>query len=334
MLIQANPSYRQIVYYMSVEYRMKQYHQHFQPESVRGELLQQGYFTPKIVYSFEPLTAMIEQQEYTLEAGQAADTVSFITSKLDEGYCLFASVDRFYYPSGREAQRFHLVHPVFIYGYDETRGCFLTIEDCILPGQMEYYELPYHSFYASCDHFHGLGQNITVTICRVKQPLTGLGEREVMVAEARKMCTGLLDQGVFYEEQYDLYYHMGLDSLDAFLKEMDVFCANTEELSLYKIRMLQFQQLHLRNIHLVRYLVEQGELASSTAEPLLNQYTKLHDEWNRYRQKSFIFFAAKKVSGVADQVKLQRLKEQLSELRDMEREAAVSFLMLLDPTYV
>lgn len=333
ILLEKDESYRGIIQHLGVSYVKKISTQSFDSEGTRSNLAAQGLFSPKIKYSYRMLENLIEQEDYRLEGVIPQEVERFIISKLDMGYCVFASVDRYFYPSGRESGRMHLIHPVFIHGYDEREQYFHTIEDCFTPGKMEYYDLPYYSFKDSCRHFADQDQMITVNICRAKQDLKSLSQLEDPAHIAISMCENLLKGGNVYEEKYDLYYNTGLACLDAFIHELKEFFYKIEEYSIYKSRVLQFQQLATRNQLIVNTLKDKGVLSAQLADTLITAYSILHDEWELFKNKSFTLLAAKKRSGLPDADKLEWLVHQLAQIKTLEESAASQFIHAVNAGY-
>lgn len=166
MLMCWDESYRDIIFYAGISYRKKLLNQIFNYDGERERFLDEGFFTPKVIYTIDLLNSLIEKEITILTSDQ--EVLNEIKSALRNEYCVFVTVDRYFYPAGREAGKYNMIHPVFIYGYDDSSKTLKTIEDCIIPGTLAYYDLPYQCLLDSCRDFieNGKSVEITVDLCQ------------------------------------------------------------------------------------------------------------------------------------------------------------------------
>lgn len=315
-------SFKDITCHLDKVYLKKVVDQTFSSEDIKLKMLQEGFFFPKVKYSFEPLQSLIHRDRKELDSGELSDINDYVKLKIHDGNTVFLSVNRFFYPLGREANRTHLIHPVFIIGYDDDKQSFIAIEDCISPGTLDYYELPYESVNLSCESISQSGKKVIVTTCKVKKQEALMFEHQPQPKIVVNRLHQLLNGGREYNENYDLHYDVGLSCLESFTDELEFLIENLRDASLFKIRILSFFQTHGNNLALIKLL----RLNPDQANKLVQKYSELQAEWELFKNQIFYAYAAgsKKAAN-----KLPSLRQQMVHIKNLEEEAAVNFLEIL-----
>lgn len=327
MLLQRDVSYNNILLHLGVKYYYKITDQVFNYEGEKERFLNEGFFTPKIMFSLGNLEKLFEQKPFSFNSYDRNQLHEFITSGIQEGYCLFLKVDRYFYNDGREAGKTHMFHPVFIYGYEDNAKSYHCFEDCIIPGTIDYYKLSYSSVDQSCLSFIENGDVIDGMLCRPIADLPQLEHSETPINEAIRMSEGLLEGGV--DTEYNLLYQTGISGLDSYSKEYAELFNKMQEFSLYKMRILQFQQLHMRNQQLIDYLINNKLIDPQRGKQLYFQYQSLFEVWGHFKRKSFGELAKKKIKSIGNSEEtIMDLARQLSNIRVMEEKAVYEFLSL------
>jgi len=324
MVIEASPSLRRIPLLMDAEYHKTITDQAYRSEADRLKMLSEGYLFPTVEYSMDALYRYVKETRLSVPY-QERELDNVIKSNLHDGYCVFLTVDRFFYPSGREAGRTSLIHPVFIIGYDDKLQCYRTIEDCILPGTMAYYDLPYSAVRQSCEQSKAEGRDIKISLCKPMR-----GDLTVDPAIARTKAIAMLlqlleDTSVFYNAQYDLHVHRGIAGLERYRDEFIHLFANLKDDSIYKLFTLRFQQVHRRNQQLIAFLHESGYLNKQDSVKLIPLYKSLESSWDLYKKRSYYHLA----SAERKEKDSQALSQRLYDIIALERLTARAFMKAL-----
>ncbi|WP_127530219.1 hypothetical protein [Paenibacillus kobensis] len=326
MLIAFDDSYKDIILHAGVKYHYKLQIQQFNYVGEEDKFYDEGFFTPKVMFSLDLLDQLVEKKSFTFRNNDSNHVDGFLKASLDEGYFIFLRVDRFFYPKGREAGKYHMEHPVFIYGYDDTQKCYQTIEDCMIPGTMDYFPLPVSAVQTSCRSFIESGKEIEVILCKPNDRSKGRLNKVTPLYEAIKMCKESLAEGE-YGTEFNLLYYTGLKGLSIFATEFVELFARMVEPSLFKMRVMQFEQLHQRNINLVQYLARHDYIETTNANALCRQYHDLREKWGFFKRKSFEFIARRKLrnsSLLENRRDLQMLADHLFVIVQQEEDAVNS----------
>jgi len=322
MLTSMDEANENLLYVMHVNYLKKTLHQQIQGTELREKLLHEGYYFPKVKYSLDSVERLIEMQSVTFEECRTEAIYDFVKTHLSRGYFVFLSIDRYYYPTGRESGKLHMVHPVFIHGMDDAKQIFYAIEDCILPGTMQYYELPYRSVQASCQHFETSGQAVEATVCKPIAAFSDYYNHDDIVQAAAGMAQGLLGSEKIFDHSHELFYDTGLSSLENCAEEFVALWESMQEYSLYKMRVHQFQQVHVRNMGLMERLSTLRGVHAGKLSSLMVYYRTLHDHWKVFKEKSFKLLALRKLSNGTFRKELELLTRQLKTIRMTEANVA------------
>lgn len=312
-------SFKDMIFFADVSYRRKLPESIVNNDELLNQFLREGFFTPKVVYTIELMDRLTEKKRSVLVGDW--EVLNEIKTALQNDYCVFVTVDRYFYPSGREAGKLHMIHPVFIYDYDDFSETLKTIEDCMVPGTLAYYDLPYRSLLDSCRDFVEKGQSVEITACKPAFLAKSLVDIDPPLRKIARMCEELLDENGKAHE-YNLVYQTGIKALSDYSDQFVAFIAALEEFSLYKLRVFQFQQLHGRNVKLLRFLRQAGHVRDSRLESLSERYQDLHDRWRSFKDRSFIELARKKVNKTMDHNRLMELSNQLKEIVQRETDTA------------
>lgn len=332
LLIGANEGFRRIPLYLDVQYAKKMTDQTFDAEETRTRLLAEGFMIPKVSYSMDVFKDFLLSEEIELESNELEKTLELVRTAIGEGFYVFLKVDRFFYPSGRESGKTHLIHPVFVYGYDDGNRQLRVIEDCMMPGTMDDYLLPYESVARSLDHLIG-EHRVTLVRCKsADRRVPSFEDPLAPVRAATAMARRLLEGKPFYLEQYDLHYHGGLASLDSYVEELELLFGRLEDRRMFGMRTLAFQQVHGRNANVVRFMLERDMADPDKAEKLVQSYGQLRKQWEIFKIKSYYLLDAKADDpSIIDAERCRPLHARLTNLRALEEEAAEKLARLCEP---
>lgn len=332
MLMCINDSFKNIIFQAEVTYHNKYINQKFNYDGEEKKFFIEGFFTPKVMFFIDFLDQLFEKKEYIFNEYNPIILHDFIKKALDNECCVFFKVDRFFYLDGREAGKYHMEHPVFIYGYDPSKQCFKTIEDCKIPGTMQYYNLPYSVIEASCKDFISKGESIEfeVVLYRQDNNFDLMSNKEVSLLNAKKMCNNLLAHGGVATE-YNLLYETGLAGITSYAKNFIDLFSEIEEFGVFKTRVAQFQQFHARNVNLIKHLNKHGYINDPDSKDLCDQYEQIRSLWGDFKQKSYQLIARKKLNIRTSHIKndLFFLSMIIYEIVKYEREALNTMLRVL-----
>ncbi|WP_342479066.1 hypothetical protein NYE24_15790 [Paenibacillus sp. FSL H7-0350] len=330
MLMCTDEKFKDIIFHAEVTYHNKIIDQKFNYDGEEEKFYVEGFFTPKVMFFMDFLDQLFEKKELSFNEYNPMFLYDFIKKAINDGYGVFLKIDRFFYFDGREAGKYHMEHPVFIYGYDPSPQIFKTIEDCRIPGTMQYYDLPYSVIKASCEDFISHGKNIEVVLYKPNNNFDLMGKREVSLLQAKKMCNNLLTHGGLGSE-YNLLYEIGLAGIKTYGKNFVDLFSKIEEFGVFKTRVAQFQQFHIRNVNLIKLLNEYGYINDQDSKDLCNRYEQIRSLWGSFKQKSYQIIARKKLNICTSIMKdeLISLSMIIGEIVKYESEATNKMLKVL-----
>lgn len=316
MLINENKSFRNISLHMDSMYLKKVYNQSYSSENIQGELVSSGAYFPKIEYSLDMLDELIDS--YVEEfSNLESDVHQCIKSALCDGFYVFVTVDRYFYPSGVNSNISHLYHPTFIYGYDEEQQCYLALEDCVVMGKMDKYRIPYYSVDASFEHLINANKPIKLRLCKVNESAKGF-QHELEFQRLIEVLERSLAGTPKYNEDYDLHYHTGMDALDSYLSEFIFLFSNLGADDTYRTRTLSFCQNHTRNIEITHKIRDNYDINVLQIE---KKYLELYKMWKSFKNSSFYFLEKRKVGYSISSKNMLELHSKLEIITEMERNA-------------
>jgi len=332
MLMAREESFKQVTLYLKVKYIKMVFDQHYSSPEAKEKMITEGFMTPGTDYSFDIMNELIEMERKHFKLIRFHEFMQMIKNALRDEIFIFLQIDRYFYPNGREAGVTHMIHPVFIHGYNDEEECFHAIEDCVNPGIMEYYTLPYSAVKKSFEHFVRNDEEITVTFCKTRNQdvlETFFDNKIIPLMEAREMAASLLEDVTIYKEEYDLHYHSGVASFDYFGSELEELYNRIRDRSIFGIRLLSLQQVHTRNQDLIRFLQENQFVDAGKADSLISLYHQLHKEWAIFKGKSFYTLELRDSSGQSiSPSHIDALKDRLKTIRSLEETAAHHLLSL------
>ncbi|GEM_PF-1053588 len=323
-LISRSETSRMLPLAMEASYIKMLTDQHYDSENDRRTMLTGGNLFPTVEYSSDIIKDHFEirYKEYQ----EYKEIIESLKSSLADGLSTFLMIDRYFYPSGREAGTLHLAHSVFILGYDDDKNMFHAIEDCVTLGVLSYYDIPYESVERSCQYFLKQGRPLLLTTCRpLELSLHNIAENTKDAA--MKMIANLFDETTSYNTQYNLHYYSGLKALRKFQEEMDYLFTHLSEMSLSFVALflLRFPQLHGRNQQLVRFLNESGYLHDSDYSALVENYKLLQLHWTNYKNRSYYFFEKRGSEAGKNSELILSLSKRLVEIIELELATAQKF---------
>ncbi|GFN30892.1 hypothetical protein [Paenibacillus xylaniclasticus] len=326
MLIQMDESYRNAPLMMGIKYCKTVTDQEYSSEEARLRMLSEGYLFPYINYSSSFIEGFVMHSPFSFTTYEGL--LDFIKSNLEAGSKIFLVIDRLFYPTGRESGKTSMVHPVFIFNFNDESQCFHAIEDCITPGYMDYYDIPYTSIQKSCQSFLEQGKPITGNICRpLETPLSdGLS---LAKAQALNMVNHILEDTICHDSKYDLTYYMGLNGLTKFHEEMELLFRHLEDDFIFKSFIMRFPQLHARNKKLIQLLYNGEYLDQAEADKLTHQYQALQSQWELYKKRSYFMLENKNASYNTDKNIIRKLSDRMKNIIELEQNTAEMFRSFL-----
>ncbi|WP_078557195.1 hypothetical protein [Bacillus alkalicellulosilyticus] len=329
MLINHNPSFKNIIFEMSVSYLKIQTKQKFSSTNVKKNLLEGGLFFPEVSYNLEHIQNLITVKEKQFTSTDYKKLHEYIKNFLHEDYYILLKVDRYFYPNGRDAGKFHMVHPVFIYGYNDYEQCYYAIEDCMHPGKLDYYKLPYSCVNESSTYFiYEKNQTIGVRTCKIKENLPKVSEPNYILYHARETTKNLLESKLFFNEQYDIYYQTGFSALDEFNKEFLDYINMLREINILALRFNSFQQLHGRNALIIKSILTEYKVDTSKGKEIYEDYQTLSKEWEMLKNRTQYMYKVKMKKGKCTNYK--ECQDRIGKIVSLEREANDKLRILLD----
>lgn len=324
ILISRDESFRILPLAMEVSYTKTLTDQHYDSEEDRIKVLTGGNLFPTVQYSNTTV-----KNHFDLQYRNYLDykeMIEGLKSSMADGSCTFLMIDRYFYPTGRESGKMHMIHPVFILGYDDDMKVFHTIEDCITLGVLNYFDLPYEAVERSCQHFLDQGKPLIVIVYK---PLDSSLHNIIQNTRdaANNMITNFFDETTSYLEEYNLYYHSGLNALRKFHEEMEHLFTNLNDMSpsFAALYLLRFPQLHARNQQLVRFLNENGYIQDSDCSALVKNYKLLQSHWINYKNRSMYFFERRGSNADTKSELFLNLFNRMHEIIDLELITAHKF---------
>ncbi|WP_434752088.1 hypothetical protein [Paenibacillus amylolyticus] len=317
MLINENESYADLSCYMDSMYLKKVYQQSYSSEDIQGELLAEGLYYPKIEYSLELLGELIDTREEEFDSLDD-DVHGCIKSALGEDCFVFVSVDRYFYPSGLNANKSHLYHPTFIYGYDYENQCYKALEDCMVMGRIDYFRIPYGSIDASCKFLLNEGKKIRLGICKVKDTAKEFTQR-LQLPKLAESLERHLAGGQVYNKEYDLFYDSGMDALLTYTKEFNYLFSNLKVGHLFSNRALSYCQVHMRNQKIAQIIQESYCLDMAQIK---HGYSALYEMWRLFKNKSYYLLEKQKKAPGLKHSDYLELNSLLMEITERERDTA------------
>ncbi|NRR24826.1 hypothetical protein [Brevibacillus sp. MS2.2] len=279
------------------------------------------------------LSSVLDFQTYSFakeESGHPA-----IKEFLRNGYYVFVDLDRFYYPSGVDSEKQHIVHPAFLYGYNEETKSYLLIEDCMQPSKMEKYMLPYDCF----DRAFASAQAPSLLAARIKEQEEQQffsrctkelikGNLHSLLLEERTQIKGI------HSENSPIYTAYGLSVIQRF--------ADSIEQRLLGISLPNFQRkaVAIKNpyffrkstIHLPLILYKNNWVNETAFDQLTSEYKKLCHDWELYGNtliKLYYKFSYSRGANQSHQSEMESLRELLMGMCEKEKRVTSFTLELL-----
>ncbi|WP_017690707.1 hypothetical protein [Paenibacillus sp. PAMC 26794] len=286
ILISYDSNFEMLPATIKFEYWKKNISQKFDSQATYNSLLEQGLFIPKIIYQTDTIEAFFDIQKGIFQNNDVNEIHELICNAFSESKFIFLNVDRFFYPSGREAGKFHFVHPIFLYGYSVEDGTYSAIEDCLSPGQMHTYEIPKEAVIASTKHLLQEGKEVVfrkVTPLEEEIKNYRIDNYNLIVKEIKNKV--LLSE-VRYVKAHDLYYQVGITALEHYYEEFDEIIGRCEDVSIFALRTTSFVQNHKKNSHMLLRTI-QDKASDIELIQFAEKSLELASEWEIF--KNIIF---------------------------------------------
>lgn len=245
--------------------------------------LKDGVMTLAVSYELHGMNMYMEQVRQTYDT--ALQITEEIKALLREGYYIFAPLDRFYFTEGLEYMQQHMIHPSFIYGYDDLQGCFLLMEDCVQHGRFEPYSLAYADFEVS------LAKVMQVSAFALEgfRPYPHLPEwsadyfREQVICNIRKLLSAQITEGS------RAYIHEGVQGISLFAGHIGKLVPVISNFSALRRNASMPMGLQKRNLAMLDEMYTLGLLDMDAKSSFAQRFEELLALWDRYRKEIFLY---------------------------------------------
>lgn len=229
----------------------------------------------------------------------AEDLIEDIKKKINYDRYVFIDSDRFFYDNAAEQNKLHKPHPSFVYGYDDDKKVFFIIDDCVKPGVMECYTLPYdvfinaHNYLVSNEYdvrYFTYGINRTNDI-EFSYQLKDLNyDANVMLKELvsndLELCC----------EKEELQFYRGLSSVSLYADHVDsIFSRIKDE------HIEQFIPLSLPGqssdglLRKLQMLINDGFIDLNGVSHVVDKVNVLKEQWDSYKNKLYKYITLRQM---------------------------------------
>jgi len=326
ILISHNNSLSTLPFTFKGEYWKKIIFQKFDSQDTYQSLLEQGLFLPKVTYNTEILYSFFDFTEHILKSSDLENLHELIQNALSQQQFIFLSIDRFFYPTGREANKIHFIHPVFIHNISDINNVphnYEVIEDCLSPGRMHHYNLPFEVIYNSTRYLLESGHNVSFrTVALNKQRVNNytIKYSQSTLLDLRNIIAA---DKVVYQRDYDLYYQVGIGALDDYFEEFEEIISTLNDESMFALRTTSFIQNHKKNALFLKYLFNTGIYNNPSILELAQQSSVISNKWEVFKNVTLKNLRMNNSQDIAQQ------KEYLQKVIVLERESIRNMRLLI-----
>ncbi|WP_261301679.1 hypothetical protein [Paenibacillus andongensis] len=244
------------------------------------------------------------------------DLIGKVEECIKEGYYVFVTVDRFYFPSTLDYKRKHLIHPTLIYGFNSLKNEFYLIDDVIKNGKQDKYVLSYSSFLESTGSVKKTGE-IEIGAVRVKKPMMVHDFEERIILDNLR---SILEFKIVPDPKYDKDWIYGIDLLLEYSKIMEDVLPLAEDSMRSIFLANQAYQVQFKNLELVNILFEKKRLPDNQ---LRLHFEKICSKWKAYKYYMILYYEKQKAFDI------KKMSGILESLHAMEVEATELFIRQL-----
>jgi hypothetical protein len=244
------------------------------------------------------------------------DVIGRVEECLKEGYYVFVTVDRFYFPSTLDYKKKHLIHPTLIYGFNSSKNEFYLVDDVIKNGKHDKYVLSYASFLESTGSVKETGE-IELGAVRVKKPIMVHDFEEQIILDNLR---SILELKIVPDQKYDKDWIYGIELLLEYSKIMEDVLPIAEDPMRSIFLANQAYQVQFKNLELVNILIDRKRLPD---DQLRLHYEKICLKWKSYKYYMILFFEKQKAFDI------RKMSEILESAHAMEVEATELFIRQL-----
>jgi hypothetical protein len=244
------------------------------------------------------------------------DVIGRVEECLKEGYYVFVTVDRFYFPSTLDYKKKHLIHPTLIYGFNSSKNEFYLVDDVIKNGKHDKYVLSYASFLESTGSVKETGE-IELGAVRVKKPIMVHDFEEQIILDNLR---SILELKIVPDQKYDKDWIYGIELLLEYSKIMEDVLPIAEDPMRCIFLANQAYQVQFKNLELVNILIDRKRLPD---DQLRLHYEKICLKWKSYKYYMILFFEKQKAFDI------RKMSEILESAHAMEVEATELFIRQL-----
>jgi hypothetical protein len=282
ILMTRNAKYEQLIGYVSSRFEM--------PLPAAGKLTDEEYTSYRGAGAYLPhirkgisealLQRYLDSEEIAITPD--TDIIGTVKGLLRDGRYCFVRVNRYYYPGCYDYMTQRLIHPSFIYGYDDDAQKLLLIEDYIQVGRFERYEISYNDFliaYRSIEQEERFALAVSASEAEFEAPL------ELLKAN--------IDAQLTDEEASDdhFVYYKGIGGIRRFREHFFEAIEGVTDVTtnvFNRVSTLVFYPD--RNRMLIRDLRAAGLLDSGDGELLAGGFDDLYRLWGGIRAKILQYY--------------------------------------------
>jgi len=288
--------------------------------------LNKGYFSVQVHYNVDVLFDLFDKKDNKYI--NVASTFEFVRESITNGDYCSIPLDRYYFPNGVDHNNYHLVHPVFIYGYDDLERVFYIIDDVMAYGNQDYYKLPYEDFIKSVISVFESGIEPFIfergldKLRSVK--LKGFSEDVEMTKDN---CKNNFEKILKYEKSgptdintYKLY---GIEAIAKYAEIIEQALPELEDVINFKFISSQPLYLQKKNIDKIHFLHSLGVLDNPEHEYFSDKFITIYKQWELFRNKAW-YYIEKGIHRTSNTNKV--LAKSLTAIYSLEKETYLQVL--------
>jgi len=243
--------------------------------------LRQGLFLPKVEYQTDELYSFFNMDVTIIDESLSGLVHELVKEALTNNQYVFLDVNRFFYPSGRESNKIHFGHPAFIYNINETDKYYYAFDDCLTPGHMHPYSIPFDAVESSVHYLHS--RNREIRLVKVKADEKKINSFKPEFNHFSDFACLLHKDDIII--QYNQKYQLGISCLDLYEEQLEELIHHLDENSLFALRTSNFIQYHQRNISILNLFNSMKKIDERDYHYLTAQYEELKDSWKLFKNK-------------------------------------------------
>jgi hypothetical protein len=317
LLITEDESSKALPYLMKNEYFMTPIKGTYPNMQFDEWHLKSGNSSVQVSFAPPPYGELIDKFERVdIKLHQDEDVIGRVEECLKDGYYVFVTVDRFYFPSTLDYKKKHLIHPTLIYGFNSSKNEFYLVDDVIKNGKHDKYVLSYASFLESTGSVKEISE-IELGAVRVKKPMIVHDFEERIILDNLR---SILEFKIVPDPEDDKDWIYGIDLLLEYSKIMEDVLPIAEDPMRCIYLANQAYQVQFKNLELVNILFSRKRLPD---DQLRIHFEKICSKWQLYKYFMILYHEKQKA------FEIRKMSEILKSVHAMEVEATELFIRQL-----